>query len=170
MISNDKVTEIYFIIDEFFKEFDQVLKEYTLENSKKRKRNRSFTLSESEIMTFMILFHQGGFRNFKWFYINYIQKHMKSEFPKTVSYNRFVELQKKVCIPLAIFIKTVCLGQCTGISFIDSTTIKVCHIKRQKQNKVFKNITEKGRGSLGWLYGFKLHLIVNDKDEILAFC
>ena len=92
---------------------------------------------------------------------------MKSEFPKTVSYNRFVELQKKVCIPLAIFIKTVCLGQCTGISFIDSTTIKVCHIKRQKQNKVFKNIAKKGKSTTGWFFGMKLHLVINHRAEIV---
>lgn len=94
---------------------------------------------------------------------------MQSEFPKTVSYNRFVELQKKVIVPLGIFMKTYALGQCTGISFIDSTPIIACHIKRERQHKTFKGIAQKGQCSLGWFYGFKLHLIINDKGEILDF-
>ena len=94
---------------------------------------------------------------------------MKGEFPQTVSYNRFVELQKKVVVKLAIFLKMFCLGKCTGISYIDSTPIRVCHIKREKQHKVFKGFAQKGQCSLGWFYGFKLHLIINDKGEILDF-
>ena len=85
------------------------------------------------------------------------------------AYNRFVELQKKSIIPLAIFLKTCALGSCTGVSFIDSTPLRVCHIKREKQHKTFKNIALKGQCSLGWFFGFKLHLIINDKGEILDF-
>ena len=81
----------------------------------------------------------------------------------------FVELQQKSVMPMAIFLKTCCLGQCTGISFIDSTPLRVCHIKREKQHKVFKAMANKGQCSLGWFFGFKLHLIINDKGEILDF-
>lgn len=169
MISKDKVTEIFFIIDEFFIEYAKTIKEHSILHENKKKRNRSFTMSESEIMTIMLLFHLGSYRNFKHFYIHYVQKHMQSDFPKTVSYNRFVELQKKVCVPLAVFIKMICLGKCTGISFIDSTPLRVCHIKREKQHKTFKGIAQKGQCSIGWFYGFKLHLIINDKGEILDF-
>lgn len=73
----------------------------------------------------------------------------KDKFPVTVSYNRFVELQKNVNVPMAVFVKMMCLGKCIGISFIDSTPIRVCHIKREKQNKTFKNIAQKGQYSLG---------------------
>ena len=91
----------------------------------------------------LILFHSGGYKNLKHFYIYYVQKHMKKEFPETVAYNRFVELQKKVVMHLAIFLKTCCLGKCTGISYIDSTPLRSCHIKREKQHKVFKGIAQK---------------------------
>jgi len=75
---------------------------------------------------------------------------MKSDFPHTVSYNRFVELERKVCIPLAVFLKMKALGQCTGISFIDSTPIRSCHIKREKQHKTFKEfVPGKGKARLG---------------------
>ena len=169
MITDDKITEIYFVIDEFFKEFDQLIKEHQLGNGLSKKRNRSCRLSDSEVMTIMLLFHYGGFKNLKHFYLHYIQKHLQKDFPQTVSYNRFVELQRKVVVPLAVFMKVVCLGKCTGISFIDSTPLRVCHIKREKQHRTFKAMAAKGQCSIGWFYGFKLHLIINDRGELLDF-
>ena len=170
MLSSHKVTEIFFIIDEFDKNFEKIVSDHSLvQNTDLKQRNRKSTLSDSEVMTILILFHSGHYRDLKHYYINHIKKHMKDEFPQTVSYNRFVELQKKVVVKLAIFLKMFCLGKCTGISYIDSTPIRVCHIKREKQHKVFKGFAQKGQCSLGWFYGFKLHLIINDKGEILDF-
>ena len=170
MLSSHKVTEIFFIIDEFDKNFEKIVSDHSLvQNTDLKQRNRKSTLSDSEVMTILILFHSGHYRDLKHYYINHVKKHMKSEFPQTVSYNRFVELQKKVVVKLAIFLKMFYLGKCTGISYIDSTPIRVCHIKREKQHKVFKGFAQKGQCSLGWFYGFKLHLIINDKGEILDF-
>ncbi|MDQ6480531.1 IS982 family transposase [Dyadobacter sp. LHD-138] len=117
----------------------------------------------------MILFHTGGFRDIKHFYLYYVKKHLKSEFPNTVSYNRFTELMQSAVLPMTIFRKSCCLGKCTGISYIDSTPIRVCKNKRIKRNKVFKDIATVGKSTIGWFYGFKLHLIINDKGEILNF-
>ena len=170
MLSSHKVTEIFFIIDEFDKNFEKILSDHSLvQNTDLKQRNRKSTLSDSEVMTILILFHSGHYRDLKHYYINHVKKHMKSEFPQTVSYNRFVELQKKVVVKLAILLKMFYLGKCIGISYIDSTPIRVCHIKREKQHKVFKGFAQKGQCSLGWFYGFKLHLIINDKGEILDF-
>ena len=170
MLSSHKITEIFFIIDEFDKNFEKIVSDHSLvRNTDLKQRNRKSTLSDSEVMTILILFHSGHYRDLKHYYINHVKNHMKSEFPETVSYNRFVELQKKVIVKLAIFLKMFCLGKCTGISYIDSTPIRVCHIKREKQHKVFKEFAQKGQCSLGWFYGFKLHLIINDKGEILDF-
>lgn len=170
MLSTDKITEIYYEVDEFFKAYSNVLQSHSIESdSTKKKRNRKSTLNASEVMTILILFHDSGFRCLKHYYIDYVKVHMQKEFPKTVSYNRFVELQKKVIIPLGIFLKTNRLGKCTGVSFIDSTPLRVSHIRREKQHKTFKNIATKGQCSIGWFMGFKLHLIINDKGEILDF-
>ena len=170
MLSSHKITEIFFIIDEFDKNFEKIVSDHSLvRNTDLKQRNRKSTLSDSEVMTILILFHSGHYRDLKHYYINHVKNHMKSEFPETVSYNRFVELQKKVVVKLAIFLKMFCLGKCTGISYIDSTPIRVCHIKREKQHKVFKGLAQKGQCSLGWFYGFKLHIIINDKGEILDF-
>jgi hypothetical protein len=67
------------------------------------------------------------------------------------------------------FLHYCCRGECTGISFIDSTVLRVCHNKRIKRNKTFKGIAEVGKSTMGWFFGFKLHLIINDKGEILSF-
>lgn len=170
MISVDKITEIFCIVDDFCKEFEKAKSGHILtkEGSRKR-RNRSFNLSDSEVITILILFHTGQFRNLKHFYTKYVQVHMRNEFPNTVSYNRFVELQRKATVPMAIFLKTCCLGTCTGVSFIDSTPLRACHIKRERSNKVFKGVATKGQCSIGWFFGLKLHLIINDKGEILDF-
>ena len=144
MLSNDKIIEIYYAIDEFCKEFEKTKKGHVLqENNSKKSRNRACFLSDSEVITIMILFHTGGFRHLKHFYTNYVQVHMHRDFPRTVSYNRFVELQQKATMPMAIFLKACCLGRCTGVSFIDSTPIRACHIRRERSNKVFKGMATK---------------------------
>jgi hypothetical protein len=126
-------------------------------------------MSDSEVITILIMFQLSGYRELKNFYLNYVQKHLKSYFPNTVSYNRFFELQKKALLPLSVYLKKSCLGRCTGISFIDSTPIKACHIKRERSNKVFKGLATKGQCSIGWFFGFKLHIIINDMGEIIDF-
>lgn len=165
MICFDKISDIFCIVDEFCKDFESSTESFLLGNKPKRKP----TMSTSEVITIYLLFHLGGFRCFKHFYIYYVQKHMQNEFPKTVSYNRFVELMQSALMPMTIFAKTCCLGSCTGISFVDSTPIRVCSNKRIKGNKVFKDVASTGKSTMGWFHGFKLHIIINDKGEILSF-
>nr|WP_246067688.1 IS982 family transposase [Changchengzhania lutea] len=126
-------------------------------------------MSTSEIVPITVLFHLSGIRTFKHFYVNYVRKELQEEFPITVSYNRFVELMQSNLLPLTLYMKTCCLGECTGISFIDSTPIRACNKKRIKKNKVFKDIATIGKSTMGWFYGFKLNIIINDKGELLDF-
>lgn len=165
MITYDKVSDIFCIVDEFCKNFDQTTKNFIIG---KRSRRPSI-MSTSEIISILILFQMSGFKCFKHYYIHYVQRHMQAEFPKTVSYNRFIELSQSVIMPLTIFLKTCCVGACTGISFVDSTPIRVCKSKRIKANKVFKGIAAIGKSTMGWFYGFKLHIMINDRGEILNF-
>jgi len=165
MISKDQITAIYSIVDEFHQEFERSLSTHLIGSAAGRKPK----MSHSEVMTIMILFQLSGYRCFKWFYLNQVSKHLRSEFPVQVSYNRFVELQKKVILPLALFAKTCCMGKCNGISFVDSTPIRVCKNKRIFNHKVFSGIATRGKSTMGFFYGFKLHLIINDLGEILSF-
>ena len=170
MISNDKIIEIFCVVDDFCKEMIQILDDNSIQSDNSlKKRKRKCKLSDSEVISIMVFFHLKGFRCLKHFYIHYVQKHMKAEFPETVSYNRFVELQSKSVLPMVVFLQSCCLGKCSGISFLDSTVLKVCHYKREKQNKVFQGTAAKGRGTMGWFFGFKLHIIINECGEIIDF-
>ena len=172
MITEDKVIEIFYMADEYSKEFSKVRQKYSLEegrNDGKRRRNKPNRMSDAEIMVILILFHTGGFRCFKHFYLEYVSRHMRHLFPVLSSYSRFVELEKEVALCLALFIKDVLLGKCTGISFTDSTALRVCHIKRMHSYRTFSGLAQKGKTTMGWFYGFKLHLIINDRGEILNF-
>ena len=169
-MQHTNIIEKFYIIDEFCNCLEKNIKSHLLSKEiDKKTRNRSFKMSTSEVITILLLFHEGQYRNLKHFYLFYLKEHMQKEFPQTVSYNRFVELQQRALFPLALFVKTHCLSDCTGISFADSTSIKVCNNKRIKRNKVFKDLAEVGKSTLGWFYGFKLHLMVNDKGELLNF-
>ena len=132
------------------------------------RRVRQPGLCESEIMTLMIHFHQSGYRTFKAYYTEHVQPHLRAEFPALVSYSRFVQLLPRVVLWLWAYAQARC-GRCTGIAFVDSTPLRVCDNRRISRNKVFKGLAARGQCSLGWFYGFKLHLIVNECGELLAF-
>ena len=164
----DLVTEIFVSIDDFYTHFNQQVREFQLPSPKKR-WNRSFLMSGSEVMTILVLLHLSQHRSLKHFYLYYVKKHMQAEFPQTVSYNRFVELMSSVLLPLTIYLKACRSGKCSGISFVDSTPLRVCHNKRIGSNKVFADIAQRGKTSMGWFFGFKLHIIVNDRGEVINF-
>lgn len=119
MITEDKVTEIFCMADDFCKFFDAMTAKYTLKPTGKRKYHRNSTMSKAEVMLIIILFHDSGYRCFKHFYLEKVCKQLRHLFPKVVSYNRIVELERDVAVPLTLFIKKVLLSKCTGISFVD---------------------------------------------------
>jgi len=172
MLTKYKITEIFCIADDFCKHFAiEMAKQPKLPAAdEKRHRNRPCEMSDSEIITILMLFHFGTFKNFKHYYLHYIGVHLKNEFPKQLSYNRFVQIEHRVFMPMMLFLNTVCFGKCTGITFVDSTKIAVCNNKRIYRNKVFQDIAKRGKNTMGWFYGFKLHFVCNDKGELLSFC
>lgn len=161
------ITKLFCDIDDFWKEFAPRWKEQMVAVGKK-KSPRTPQLSESEIMTILIHFHESQYRNFKVYYIYHVLGSMQADFPRLVSYTRFIELVPRVLLPLLFYFVT-CRGTCTGISFIDSTVLRVCHNKRISRHQVFLGSAKRGKSSMGWFYGFKLHLIVNDQGELLTF-
>ena len=157
--------ELFCHVDDFCQSF---LPEHNahLLTSGIRQRQRTRSLSISEIMTILILFHQSHYRDFKAFYTQEVCKHLRREFPGLVSYTRFVELMPSALLPLCAYLRH-CMGHCTGISFLDSTDLTVCHNKRISQHKVFAGSAARGKTSTGWFFGFKLHLLFNDCGELL---
>jgi hypothetical protein len=131
-----------------------------------RHRNRAGRLTSSEVMTILIAFHRSHFRTFKHFY-TMLQKQHIAEFPDLVSYQRFVELMPSVLALLCGYLQSR-FGKCTGIAFIDSTALAVCGNKRISRNRVFRGIAQVGKTTMGWFFGFKLHLVINECGELLA--
>jgi transposase len=101
------------------------------------------------------------------YYTEYVAVYLRREFPRLVSYPRFVSLIPSVLVPLCAYLDT-CRGTCRGLSFVDSTPLAVCHNRRIRQHRVFVGLAERGKNSVDWFYGFKLHLLVNDQGELLA--
>ena len=105
-------------------------------------RNCKGQMSKSEIMTILLCYLFGSFRNFKHYYLFFIEEHLASYFLYAVSYT----------------------------CFVDSTMIPVCHSMRRKFNKVFDGLAKNGKGTMGWCHGFKLYLLCNEMGDVLTFC
>ena len=163
-----ELLELFCDVDEFCLAFVPQWNKQLLQ-SQVIKRVREPRLSLSERMTIMIHFHQSHYRDFKAYYTQHVMKHLKSEFPDLISYNRFVELMPAMLLPLCVYLHQR-KGTVTGLSFVDATKLAVCHNKRIARHKVFEGLAQRSKTSMGWFFGFKLHLIVNEAGELLAFC
>lgn len=162
----DSLLELFVNVDDFCKVFLPILEQQMLiSGAIKRRRTRS--LSVSEVMTILIHFHQSHYRNFKAYYCEHVMPHLHQEFPGLVSYTRFVDFIPSALLPLCAYFRQTCLGDCTGVSFIDSTSLDVCLNQRIASHKVFAGLAARGKTSMGWFFGFKLHLVINDRGELL---
>jgi transposase len=159
------LTELYCHVDDFWQAFEPYWREQQLSDGKQREREGE--LHPSEVMTILIHFHQARYRDFKTYYTQFVEQFLRREFPKLVSYNRFIQLIPEFVVPLSAYLHG-CFGRCTGISFIDSTALAVCDNRRIRQHRVFAPTAARGKTSMGWFYGFKLHTIVNERGELLA--
>ena len=159
---------IFCDVDDFCKAYEEYcMHSLMMEKKKVLPRTR---MALSEIITILIMYHLSGYRTFKWYYKNHVMKYQKQDFPSLVSYNRFVEIMEYALVPLIVYIVRARFVKCSGISFIDSTPIKVCDNHRIHGHRVFSNYAKMGKSSMGWFYGFKLHLMINDEGEVLSFC
>jgi len=133
----------------------------------KGKRGPDGGLKESELMTIVVMYHGSRFRDFKTFYGAYVLGLWRWAFPKAPCYERFITLQGRVLVPLTMFLCSR-MGQKTGIYYVDSTSLPVCHNKRISRHKVFAGLAARGKTSMGWFFGFKLHIVFNHLREIVA--
>ena len=168
MIQERQLVAIFCEIDDFCKELDQNISQPLLSAPTKGRRGPECCLAISEIMTIQILFQMIGYRNFKTFYTGFLQQFWRHNFPNLPSYNRFVELMSRSIFPLTLFTQLKC-GKKTGIYYIDSSCLPVCHLKRSKRHKTFDAIAQYGKTSVGWFFGLKIHLVVNHQGELIAF-
>jgi hypothetical protein len=169
---NDLLIKIFCDIDDYCNLQEKLISMSLLESNDTNSnviQSQNCIMSLSEVTTIIVYFHFSGYRKFKDYYKNYICKFLKSYFPKLVSYNRFIELMPYTLPTLLTYVNLYCFGSVTGITFIDSTPLPVCHNRRIHLHKVFTKFAERGKTSTGWFYGFKLHLVCNDMGEIISF-
>ena len=154
-------------IDDFFLAYEKWVSTQCLpETPPLETRGRPRELHPSEVMTLLIAFHQSNYRTLKHFYLKHVCVYWGDEFPHLVSYSRFVQLQSEVLTLLVSYLSTT-LGDCSGVSFVDSTRLRVCDNRRISSHRVFAGVAECSKTSMGWFYGFKLHLAINEKGEVL---
>jgi Transposase DDE domain len=178
------IDALFYDLDKFVVNFKPQFKQSLLEDSKPH-RDRAGQMHLSEVMTILdfgelsraVLFHDSNYRTFKHFYLKHVCKKLRCEFPRLLSYSRFVEQIPRAFSALTSFLQTR-FGLCSGISFIDSTLLRVCHNMRISSHRVMAGLAARGKTSVGWFYGFdstelaevKLHLVINDQGELLNVC
>mgnify|MGYP002144626015 FL=1 len=160
------ITELFVFLHDFCKQYELILKTNILPSSKRITRIPGLEISE--IMSVLMIFQQSSAKNFKFFYQSYLQLY-KSKFPNLPSYKRFIELQKRCLGHFHALLMILCsMAKQTGLAYLDSTCIPVCHNKVPSRHKLFKGLAELGKSTMGWFFGFKLHLIINEKGELLS--
>ena len=162
---NTDITALYVCLEEFASMYQEWEKKQLLPSCKQRHRHGRMTLGER--LTILIFFYISPCKNFKNYYINYLAKFYKNEFPQLISYSRFIQTMPHLFAPLCVLLH--CLkGERTGHYIVDSTHIPVCHNKRINRHKVFKGLAQRGKTTMGWFFGFKLHVVINNKGEVMA--
>jgi hypothetical protein len=159
--------ELFCDIDDFWQMYEPIWQSTLLTSG--QQRIRANQMSMSEMMTIVVHFHQKRYRDFKTYYTKYVISDLQAEFPRLLSYNRFIQLMPRILVALCAYLQA-CYGQTRGIAFIDSTALAVCHNRRIQQHRVFEGVAQRGRTSVDWFFGFKLHLVVNDCGDILSCC
>jgi len=162
----DRLLELFCDVDDFCKVVLPIWQNRLLTSGAMQRRGKS-SVSISAIMTILMYVHQSHSRHFKASSTEHGLKHLRSAFPGLVSDTRVVEWMPAVLAPLCVYLRTACLGRWTGIAFIDSTALAVCTNPRIHSHKVFAGLAERGKTATGWFFGFKLHLVCNDRGELL---
>jgi len=165
ILQDDSLLALFCSVDDFCQIHLPLLQAHCL--PAKGKRNRARSLCQSEIITLLIAFQQSHFRDFKAFYLGFVCQFWRAAFPKLVSYNRFIEYVPSTLALIYAYLKSL-LGNCQGILFLDSTALAVCHNRRIPQHQVFKESAKRGKTSVDWFFGFKLHLAINERGELVA--
>lgn len=158
-----KYTTIFTIVDDFCKTYEEWIKHKFLNNGKQR--HRAGKLSLSEAISIMIFYHFSQFKHLKIYYQCFVQS--GKEFKSPPCYDRFIQIIPSLFLPIIIMMHYLS-GRKTGIYYVDSTHFSVCKNIRIGSHKTFLGLAARGHSSTDWFYGFKLHMIINDKSEIVA--
>ena len=160
------IVALFCDLDDFYQRFAPVWQKHLL-LAAGRQRRRACRLSASEILTLLVAFQSSDYRTFKHFYQDQVCRFWRREFPALVSYQRLIECLPAVLVPLAAYLETR-LAPPQGLAFIDSLPLPVCHNRRIHSHKVLAGVAGRGKSSVDWFYGFKLHFVIQDDGNLLA--
>lgn len=166
IINTDKVIEIFCTTDDFCKQNETTMNQHLLSVPSPQSVNVP-ALSESEMITLLILYHHSGYKCFKYYYKETVLKELQSYFPKAPCYARFVALIPRTFLHLFVMVNTFVTGRKVHLYYADSKQLPVCHNRRIYSHKVFSGLAQRAKSSTGWFYGFKLFLVVNPMGEII---
>lgn len=165
-INENKLIELFIDVDDLLKCFKSYQESRQI--GQVRRPTRVASLNESEVCTILAAYHLSGYKCFEYYYREVIQKSYQSYFPQAPSYERFLALISRCYQLMWLWSLHCCLkADRTGLYIIDSKPLEVCHLKREHSHRVFAASARKGKSSTGWFYGFKLHLVINDRGQII---
>jgi hypothetical protein len=159
------ITALYCCLDDFCKVFEDWEAHRLIPSA--QTRTRPGKLSRAEMLFIMVLFHLSAYKNFKTFYLHGIGCQYRACFRDLPHYDRFISLMPRLFVPLMVLLHSLS-GEETGIYFGDSSKLAVCHNRRIDRHRVFDGLAARGKTSMGWFYGLKLHLVINHKGQIMA--
>ena len=172
IIDTAKVVEVFCEIDDFCLQVQEYFTSHPLPAGLEPRHpaGRKPSLSESEVLTILCLYHLSGFKCFAYYYERLVLGEMKSYFPRAVSYTHFLELSRQAL--WHAFLLAHYRAGCSERSqhyYIDSKKLPVCDNRRIHSHKVFEEVASRGRGSTGWFFGLKLHLVTNEHGQLVRF-
>lgn len=156
---------LFVCLDDFAKTFETWERERLIPSG--RKRRRAGKLSLGEMLFIMVLFHLSPFKDFKHFWVHGVEQKYRGWFGELPSYGRFVALMPRLFAPLCVLMHSLS-GEETGIYVADSTKLAVCANPRINRNRTFKGLAARGHSTMGWFFGFKLHVVINHRGELMA--
>ena len=159
------ITALYCCLDDFCK----VFKDWEAHRliPAPATRQRAGKLSRAEMLFIVVLFHLSPYKNFKTFYLYGIGVQHRTCFRDLPHYDRFISLMPRLFVPLMVLLHSLS-GEETGVYFADSSKLAVCHTRRIDRHRVFDGLAARGKTSMGWFFGLKLHVVINHKGQVMA--
>jgi hypothetical protein len=171
--SENKLISLYIEIDDLLKAYKVFLTKRGLPED--QRPTRIPALSAAEICTILVAYHHSGYKCFEYYYRRVVLSTHQDYFPDAPTYERFLDYLPRVTHLLYLWLfYTTCRAQRTGLYFIDSKKLEVCHIKREYSHRVFQGLAAKGKTSTGYFFGLnrvggRLHMVINNLGEIICF-
>jgi hypothetical protein len=162
---------IYCFVDDWIKGVVSNLRYALTRPGKDLPPIKKHKLTIAELVSLAIFRFFTGHRNWKDFY-QHITTYHKKDFSELPKYKNFLVAINQLSFLALILLEGFMnifkrFTRISDLKFADSTKLQVCHIKREFSHKVCYGLARKSKSSMGWFYGFKLHIICNELMQIL---